>query len=386
MPKVLILTETVGGNGHLCAAKAIRKALKQLDPTIEIRLINGLALVSRHLENTVRHTYMHTLRFAPRLWGHAYEQEKRLSTLFQTPLGNVLAYYLQEVIKREQPDVVVCTHAFCLSAIAKLRSKYSFRLGAAITDFDVNGFWMHDEVDFYLVAHADMRDKIVKSGYTKAEIVATGIPIDPLFSELSHQTRPSIRRKLGLNHEQRTVLLMGGGLGLGPIDRMIGKLVDAFVDDVQIVVVTGKNETLRKKCEALLGDNPTIHIFGYIEELANYIAAADLIVTKPGGLTSSEALAMGVPIIMTQPIPGQEERNSRFLLSQQVALRVTHPLDICRYVRPFIEDTLFYEQFTAKARQTGRPASAQHAAKVIVNVLDQGKKKESQPVGLPSNI
>lgn len=369
MAKVLILTETIAGNGHFCAARSIQKALKRMDPSIEIKLVNGLTLVSRQLENVIRHGYMTTLRFAPSLWGQAYNQEGRWSRLFQTPLGHLLAYYLQEVVENEQPDLVVCTHSFCLSAVAKLKSEYSFRLVAAITDFDVNGFWLHDEVDFYLVAHQFLQDKIMASGYTDTDIVITGIPIDPLFNEVAHSPKQAVRENLNINKHQRTLLLMGGGLGLGPIDRMIGKIVDEFADTVQIFVVTGKNVTLRKKCEALYGNHHFIYILGYVDSLAHYIAASDLIVTKPGGLTSSEALALGVPMIITQPIPGHEERNSRFLLREKVALRVNNPMHISRYVRPFIEDTQFYDQFTERAERTGKPDSARQAAEVIISAL-----------------
>ena len=380
MAKVLILTESIGGNGHLLAARSIGKALKQLDSTVEIKLLNGLSLVSRHLENTIRHAYIQTLRIAPQLWGQAYNQERKWSTLFQMPLGAVIANYLQEAIKREDPDVVVCTHAFCLSAAAKLKKNGSYRLGAAITDFDVNGFWMHEEVDFYIVAHEDIGAKIDKDGYSHAVIVTTGIPIDPLYSEVCKQSRQHMRQKLGLHQSQPTLLMMGGGLGLGPIDRMIGKLVDNFINDVQIIVVTGRNEALQKRCKQLYGSHSNIHVLGYVEALAYYVAAADFIVTKPGGLTSSEALAMGLPIIVTNPIPGQEERNSRFLLRHRVALRVNNPHDVSRYVRPFIDDANFYEQFSGRARRVGKPESAKHAAALILDMIDRTNKRSPHHV------
>lgn len=372
MSKVLIFTETIGGNGHYCAARSIQKALAQMDQTIDIKLVNGLSLVSRKLEDTIRQAYLHTLRYAPKLWGKAYSKEGKLSVLFQTPLGQLLAHYLQELITEEKPDVVVCTHAFCLSAVAELKSKHDFQLGAAITDFDAHGFWLHDEVDFYLVAHDCLRDKIVKTGYRNAEIVTTGIPIDPLFNEIGQIPKLTLRKKCGIDEGKPTLLLMGGGMGLGPMDHIIGELVEEFGDTLQIVVVTGRNQLLREKCEADYSEQSFVRILGYVEDLANYMAASDLIVTKPGGLTSSEALALGLPILITEPIPGQEERNTRFLLAQRVALRVNRSRDVSRYVRPFIEDPLFYEQFTDRARNTGRPASARHAAEVI---LQRSKKQ-----------
>lgn len=365
MRKVLIFTETIGGNGHYGAAKSIKKALTELDASVHIKLINGLSLVNRKLENVIRRTYLQTLRHAPKLWGKAYAQEAKLSLVLQAPLGQLLALYLQEVISRENPDVVICTHAFCIGAIAKLKSVHHFRLGAAITDFDANRFWLHEDVDFYFVGHDKLRDKI-QVEYKNAQVISTGIPIDPLFGEMGNLPKPLCRERIGIAEEQPTLLLMGGGMGLGPIEQLIEQLVAAFHDSLQIIVVTGRNSLLRQKCVTRYDHLPFVHIRGFVNEPAYYMAASDLIVTKPGGLTSSEALAMGLPIIISAPIPGHEERNTRFLLGQRVALRVDQQHEVSRYVRPFLEDPSFYRQFSARARNTGKPQSARHVAKVIL--------------------
>lgn len=373
MGKVLIFTETIGGNGHYMAARSLEKALTQIDPKIETKLVCGLSLVSRKLERAIRHSYLHTLRLAPKLWGKAYAREHKLSQVFQIPLGQLLAHYLEERISCEKPDIVVCTHAFCLSALAELKAKYDFRLGAAITDFAINRFWLHEEVDFYFVGHDELRHQIHKAD-NKAEIIATGIPIDPLFNEVGEVPKHILRQKIGFQEQPPTLLLMGGGMGLGPLDRLIEKMIAEFNDTLQLIVVTGRNEWLRKKCETTYRNHASIHVFGYVDNLPHMIAACDLIVTKPGGLTSSEALAMGLPMLIIEPIPGQEERNSRFLLAQRVALRVNEVAHICRYIRPFIEDPHFYEAFKVRARRAGKPDSSRRAAEVIVRKLNQKEK------------
>lgn len=371
MKKVLIFTETIAGNGHYRAARSLEKALTQLDPAAHVKIVNGMALVSQRLESAVRRGYLKTLRFAPKLWGKAYDQENKLSDLFQAPLGQILSHYLQEVFLKEKPDVVVCTHAFCLGAVAQLKAEHAFQLGAAVTDFDVNGFWLHEEVDFYFVGHARLQDKI-RASCPDAEVFATGIPIDPLFAEISKLPKEVTRRKAGLQTRRPTLLLMGGAMGLGPLDSLIQIIVDHFADALQIIVVTGRNELLRKKCEETYKAHPYVHILGYVDELAHYMAASHLVITKPGGLTSSEAMALGLPILIIQPIPGHEERNTRFLLEQRVALHVEELGDVPRFIRPFVKDPQFYGQFTARVRKAGKPASARHAAEIILKKAKAG--------------
>lgn len=369
MSKVLIFTETIGGNGHFRAATAIQKALVQLNPRSEVKLVNGLSLVSRKLEAVIRHTYLHTLRFAPKLWGSAYAQEERLSLLFQAPLGQFLSIYLREIIDRERPDLIVCTHAFCLGAVAQLKKEFDFRLGAAVTDFAVNSFWLHEDVDFYLVAHDDVRETIVQKGYDQSRVVTTGIPIDPLFSQVVHIPKPYVRQRIGVKRDRPTILIMGGGMGLGPIEQVIGYIDDTLYDAVQTIVLTGRNRLLREKCEKLYSDRPNISVFGYVDDCAYYMAASDLLITKPGGLTSSEALALGLPLIITQPIPGHEERNTRFLLDKQLAFYVSNLEDISRYLFPLLEDEALYRQLSDRLRQVGKPSAAHHAAEIILSMV-----------------
>lgn len=366
MERVLILTETIGGNGHYQAARSLYQGLSQVEPGLHAEICCGMHRVSRQLEQLTRAVYLNTLQYAPALWGAAYSREGEISDRFRTSLGKLLSRRLQEWLEEMQPDVVVCTHAFCLSAmgVIKERMRHRFRLGAAITDFDVNGFWVHPEVDFFLVAHEDVAKKIRRRfGVPDEVIFRTGIPIDPDFSK-PHPPKAVLRRMLGLDPDRFTILLMGGGIGLGPIEECLHHF-RRELPITQMVVITGKNRSLYERLREQFGGDPRIHLYGFVQSMVHFMNAADMIVSKPGGLTSSEALACGLPLLICRPIPGQEERNSRFLIRKRVALRQDEPEAIARQILSLMENPGMLEEMSQRARELGRPDSSLAGAKVI---------------------
>ncbi|PTX65017.1 processive 1,2-diacylglycerol beta-glucosyltransferase [Melghirimyces profundicolus] len=368
MDKVLVITETIGGSGHFQAARAIRKGLSRVEPGLDVQISCGLSHFSRNLEGLVRKVYLNTLQYAPGLWGAAYSKEKEFSETFRSSVSRMLYRKMEGLLNQTRPRVVVATHAFCLGAMAeaKERSGGAFRLGAAITDFDVNGFWVHPAVDFYLVAHENVAEKLIHEHEVSDErIYRTGIPIDPAFSDPLPQGRPC-RREMGLDPDLFTVLVMGGGVGLGPLEQAIAQF-RKDMPEVQLVVVTGKNRDLLNRLEARFQQDRKVHLFGYVNGMRDWMRVSDLIVTKPGGLTSSEALATGLPILICQPIPGQEERNSRFLTRQRVALRQDHPKAIPRHIHPLMQATERWEAMRERALCLGRPRSSLDAAEIIMD-------------------
>lgn len=370
MDKVLILTETIGGNGHYQAAKSLYQGLSQVEPGLNAEICCGMHQVSRQLEQLTRTVYLNTLQYAPALWGAAYSREGEISDRFRTSLGKLLSIRLQEWLEEMQPDVVVCTHAFCLSAMGVIKERMGdrFRLGAAITDFDVNGFWVHPEVDFFLVAHENVAKKIRRRFGIRDEVIfRTGIPIDPDFSK-PQPPKTVLRRMLGLDPERFTILLMGGGIGLGPIEECLHH-IQRLLPDPQLVVITGKNRSLYERLLEQFGKDPRIHLHGFVESMVHFMKAADIIVSKPGGLTSSEALACGLPLLICRPIPGQEERNSRFLMRKGVALRQDEPEAMARQILFLMENPTLLEEMSRRARELGKPDSSLTGAKVILDHL-----------------
>ncbi|MDR6224950.1 MGDG synthase family glycosyltransferase [Desmospora profundinema] len=364
---VMILTETVGGNGHFRAADAIRAGIKRTAPDVKVQIQCGLSHFSPSLERIVRQFYLGTLRYAPGLWGAAYQREQTWSEWFQTPLGELLSTKLLKLLEEQSPDVVVCTHAFCLGAMGQLkeRHRFDFRLGAAVTDFDANGFWIHPAVDFYLLAHESVAEKIHDwFGVPRERLHVTGIPIDPCFTEDTGE-RAVLREQLGIAPEAFTVLLMGGGVGLGPLEKVV-KSFRLEMPNEELVVVTGRNQRLLERLSARYDQEPGVHILGYTQRMRDWMKVSDLIVSKAGGLTSSEALATGLPMMICQPIPGQEERNSRFLTHHRVALRQDRPGEIPRHIHPLMKAPERWDQMRQRAKGLGKPGSALDAAGVIL--------------------
>ncbi|PTM59357.1 MGDG synthase family glycosyltransferase [Desmospora activa] len=365
--RVLLLTETIGGSGHYQAAKAIRAGLKRVDPHVQVKIECGLSHFSPSLEICIRHFYLNTLRFVPNLWGVAYQRERTWSQWFQTPLGEVLSAKLSRLLTQYQPDVVVCTHAFCLGAMGRLKEKnrLHFRLGAAITDFAANAFWMHPAVDFYLVAHESLAENIHTVFHVPRErLWATGIPIDPRFADETEE-KTSLKQKMGIDPAAFTVLLMGGGVGLGPLEQAMASF-QREMPTGELIVVTGRNKRLLERLSSRYRGEPGVHLVGYTHKIREWMNASDLIVSKAGGLTSSEALAVGLPIMICRPIPGQEERNSRFLTNHRVALRQDRPASIPRHIYPLMQAPQRWEEMRIRASRLGKPHSALDAAEVIL--------------------
>lgn len=368
--RILVFTETIGGSGHFQAAQAIRKGLNRVNREVKVEIVCGLPYFNRQLEGMIRKVYLSTLHHAPGLWGAVYSKEREFSEAFRTSLARVLAGKMGELLNTRQPHVVIATHAFCLGALAEAKDRMGrpFRLGAAITDFDVNGFWIHPAVDFYLVAHERVAEKMIREfGVEDRRIYRTGIPISPDFTE-PLACKANLRMQMGIDPKAFTVLLMGGGMGLGPLDQTITQF-RRDLPQSQLVVVTGKNRELYDRLQARFHGDKKVYLFGYVDGMRDWMGASDLIVTKPGGMTSSEALATGLPILICQPIPGQEERNSRFLMRERVALRQDRPQAIPRHIHPLLQDPERWRQMGKRAKALGRPRSSLDAAQVIQDYL-----------------
>jgi len=223
-----------------------------------------------------------------------------------------------------------------------------------VTDFEAHALWMDTCVDLYCVAAEETKARLVARGADKEHVVVTGIPIAAKF--LSKPDPPAIRKILGLRDDQPTLLVLSGGFGMGPVAEILTEL-DKVPGRFQTLVVTGRNEALRRELAAQTRKHPT-HVLGFASNMHELMAVADLIITKPGGLTSSEALALGKPLFILNPIPGQEAANSDFLLERGAAAKVNRVEDL-----PYrIEQLLGSKKLTAMAKAAkslGRPKSAE---------------------------
>jgi processive 1,2-diacylglycerol beta-glucosyltransferase len=254
-----------------------------------------------------------------------------------------------------------------VAAALKARGRLRARLAVVVTDFDVHGLWVVPHVDRYFVALEETRRHLVRLGVPPARITVSGIPIDPVFADPRNAL--AMARKHGLDPARWRILVTAGGFGVGPVERLVNALLD-LRHSAQVVVICGRSAELKQRLDALAAMRPadgpvTLRAVRYTRAMDEYMAAADLLVGKPGGLTTAEALARGVPMVIVNPIPGQEERNADHLLEAGAAIRGNNLPALAWNVDALLDDPERLAAMRAAARRLARPA----AARAIVAAL-----------------
>ncbi|HXR34131.1 MAG TPA: glycosyltransferase [Verrucomicrobiae bacterium] len=326
-PRVLLLSASSGA-GHVRAAQALEKAfLARGDCTVAH--VDALAYVSKLFQRMYDKAYISMVRRAPELMGLLYERtdqpwrhpRRRLA------LDRLNTQPMIRMLKREQPDLCIATHFLPAEILAWLiaKKKLVARHAIVVTDYDVHALWLCQTADRYYLALPESAEYLARIGIPREKLRVTGIPVDPVFEKPVSQGEA--RRKFGLDDEVRVLLIAAGGYGLGPVEQLVRDLL-ALNRPWQIIAIAGKGEKLRRRLEEaakgagkLAGGRPRLVTVGFTDEMDQYMAAADLLIGKAGGLTTSEALARGLPMALVEPIPGQEARNADHLLEAGAAIR-----------------------------------------------------------------
>ncbi len=317
---VLILSISVGG-GHMRAAQAVRDYMQTHYTDINVEIVDWLKYINPVVNKVVVGGYIGTLKTRPSLYGKLYdmaEKDEGISDISLT-INRLLALRMERLVERKKPGIVICTHPFPLEVICYLKKKrnLALRIISLLTDFAPHSFWIRDGVDFYIVPNEDLVYEMKWKGVPDDKIFPLGIPIDERFT--LEYDKKSIRENLGLKNKT-TILLMGGSLGMGALKGAFRSLFSSALD-IQLIAVCGNNKKLREALETTASSNPgRSMIFGYTGEIPSLMAASDLLVTKPGGLTVSEAMTMNLPIAIISPIPGQERQNARYLINSGMAI------------------------------------------------------------------
>lgn len=370
--KKVLLMYITSNSGHYRASLAIENALRILSPGIITMNINGFAYTNPIFEKVINKTYMSVIRTKPEVWEYLYDNPKVLKSV--QGMRNVIhrsnSKKLKVLIQDEfKPDAVVCTQAFPCGMVADYK-KYlglDLPLFGVLTDHAPHSYWIFDNVDYYIVPSETSKNHFMRNGVDAAKIRVFGIPINPKFSH-KHE-KVDICRKLGLDSAKRTVLIMGGSQGLGPVEKMVDKLERISVD-FQILVVCGINKRLQKtlvKREKRY--KKKMLTFGLIENVDALMEISDIIITKPGGLTTSEALAKKLPMIIIHPIPGQETKNTEFLLQQGVALRAEDEDDVTVLVQELFSNSVKLDEMRKAADSIKKPNSAMDTAQLILQSI-----------------
>jgi processive 1,2-diacylglycerol beta-glucosyltransferase len=333
--KVLFLSNTAG-QGHHSTANAVMSMLTKMGA--DCRIIDTYAYLNPVLYQAVARGYLLATAITPGAYGRFYRlYEKRNQNNSEHSLVNVansvMAIKLKRYFKEEfNPDVIVCTHIFSaqLVNVMKLHGQISAVTIGIVTDYTIHPFWQDvTSIDYIVTASELLTLQAVNKGINAKRILPMGIPIDPKFG--THVDKKKACEMLGIDPDLFTILLMGGSMGHGNLAKVL-QSIDSLENNFQVLTVCGTNLHAKHRIDKLQ-TRKKIYSYGYVNNVELMMDACDCIVTKPGGLTSSEALAKHVPIIMINPIPGQEERNVEFMLNNGLAMNVTKtfPVDVAIY-------------------------------------------------------
>lgn len=316
--RTLIFSVSIGA-GHDSVAKALAERLLIDSPTSEVNIIDTFQYINGALHKVVMGSYMETLKFTPKVWGYLYNQAQEGDMLIDLGqlLSKLLSPKLEQLLNNYKPDVILTTHAFPtgMLAVLKKRGQLNIPLAAAITDFHVHSFWIHPEVDRFYLPAQDLAYSLKKYNISSAKIKGTGIPIRSQFTV--SQDKHEARKLLNIA-EKTTLLVMGGGWGLGKIERITKELLKN--EEFQVLVIAGKNKELETSLLSM--QNERLKVFGFVENMVQVMAASDIVISKPGGVTIAEILAVGKPLAIYSSLPGQEDRNTEYLLNRGAAIRV----------------------------------------------------------------
>lgn len=325
--RILLLSEGFGA-GHTKAAQATAAMLRRHAPDVQTRVLELGSFLHPTLMPLILSAYRRTLTASPSLYAKLYRSQynKSLSKGTELLLHRLFYARTARVLRQLRPDSVVCTHPFPGAVISRLkRSGLQVPLYTVITDYDAHGTWVNQETDAYFVSTLEVQQKLIQRGVAKSRIEVTGIPVHPDFWE-GHD-RTELRQRLHLK-EMPTVLVMGGGWGIVDDSGLFAEL-SRWRESVQLVIGLGNNTQaqLQLKQDPRF-QHPNVHVLGYTSEMDLWMEAADLLITKPGGLTCSEAMAKGLPMLFFNAIPGQEETNGQYFIDEGLGAMLTKAGDV----------------------------------------------------------
>lgn len=368
MKRILILSASVG-SGHVKAADALAKAFRA-DPNVEEVLVDDSLdhtnLLHKQLYSTL---YKQLSKQLPKFLGWWYEtsDDPWVSDKGRVVLDLTQALPLINLVREFKPDSIICTHFMPAGVLSYLigQGRLEAELGIAVTDFHFHAYWITRAFHWYFVAQEEDKIHMEGLGLPGDRIHVTGIPLEPEFAQ--PVDRAAVLKSLDLNPDLPTLLVAGGALGLSPavaVARRLRQLNRNF----QAIIVCGKNEDLRRDIgELLAGREDRFRVLGYTDKMPDLMGAATLLLSKPGGLTTAEALSRGLPMVVLDPIGGQEERNSDVLLEAGAAVKCTEVTVLNHKLERLLDDPARIAAMSENARRLGRPNASADIARIVID-------------------
>ncbi|HXV28473.1 MAG TPA: glycosyltransferase [bacterium] len=363
------------GHGHQKVAEVIGRALiaRGVKPE-EIKVQDALQKTSLLFRHTYPATYFWAVKDLPKVWGWFYETFDRAGIYpavkpFRRILNKIEERKMMEEVRREQPDFIICTHFFPAEvfAAAKKKGLIQATLITVITDFFPHFFWVNDGTDYYWVMSEETKEDLIGRNVPREQIIPGGIPADPVFKPSGR--KHEILKKWGFSTGRFTVLLTSGSFGLAPHDEIL-KSLEVFSDRIQCFVVCGHNQSLQARLESAHYPFP-VKVFGFVDFMPELMEASDLLIAKSGGSTTVESLMKEIPMVVFQPIPGQEMRNARLLKDYHASFFMEKPEQIRTILQTILDNPKLMDDKRKSIRSMAKPNAAEDLATFV---LDEARK------------
>lgn len=377
MKKILLFYASFGG-GHLSAANSIKQCIDENFSDCETKLVDCMLYVNKPINAISTTAYKEMAKKFPWVWGdiYAHTQKGPLARISSTS-NNLMAKKLLKLLKEYQPDIVISTHPFGSQMVSYLKRKalIECKLATILTDFAPHEQWLigSDYVDYLFVSHEKLRQELINTGIDSNKVFATGIPLSNRF--LMHYNKEEIKHSFGLDLNKKVILFFGGGeFGLGR--EVTIKILSAFIHhrgNHQIVAIAGKNEKMREEFNFLVEQENAedfVTVLSYTHQVPELMSISDLVVTKPGGLTSTESLSSGLPMVLINPIPGQEEENAEFLENSGVAVWLRKNSDFESEIAKLLSD----KDKLHKMKLNTKLLAKKHSTRDICDIILKDKK------------
>ncbi|WP_445505528.1 MGDG synthase family glycosyltransferase [Niallia sp. 03091] len=376
--KILILSATFG-DGHKQVARAISEAVDYTLPDAEPIILDMKDWVHPYLYPVSNYVYKSSIKKFPQVYSYLY-RKTRVKTVFSTKLNSLFSIGMQsmlEIIQRVKPMVVVSTYPFAAGIISKLKEQGLIDIPAVtiITDYTDHSSWIHPFTDQYLVGSSQVKDRLISVGVEEFKIKHTGIPIRQRFIE--KQSREFLFKKYRMNANKFTILVMGGGDGFIGKGLSTFQALESISSNLQLIIVCGRNKKLKEQLKhELKNSKHDILLMGFSENIHELMAISDVMITKPGGVTTAEALAMELPLLIYNPLPGQEEDNASFLIQSGLALLAKTKNDLIFNIQSVVHDSKPLMLMKQRTKQHQKKTSSLDALDVIVRMSNREQKQE----------
>jgi processive 1,2-diacylglycerol beta-glucosyltransferase len=366
MKRVLIVSASVG-SGHARAAQSLQAWIARQAPGTQARHLDILTLTGRTYRKAYTSSYLKLAEHAPEVWGYLYDSADKKKPRFKPPrliraFDKLEFAKFRHFVRDFAPDRMICTHFLPVQVLASSRGKpwAQFGLSIVVTDYYAHGFWAQPAADITFLPTTECLEELADKGMDRTKLVATGIPVLPQFA--GPPARQAARAALGIGNDRPVVLVMGGGWGGGGLDALVAEVLRA--GDAAVLAIAGRNARVRATLEAI--QDPRLRVFGFVENIHELMAASDVCVTKSGGLTTSECLALGLPMLIPGAIPGQEERNADYVTEAGAAMQARSPASLRLKLARLITEPELRARMSESARAIARPFAGRDIARHVL--------------------